>query len=99
MVVAFWLALAVVAYVYFGYPALLSVWTRLASRPVERRLITPSISIVLVVRNEAPVLRARLENLLSTDYPEDQRQVIAVSDGSTDETASRLRVRGVVGSR
>ena len=91
MVVAFWLALAVVGYVYVGYPALLSVWTRVASRPMERRLITPSVSIVLVVRNEAPVLRARLENLLSMDYPEDQRQVIAVSDGSTDETASILR--------
>ena len=33
MVVAFWLALAVVAYVYVGYPVLLTVWTR--SRPAR----------------------------------------------------------------
>jgi len=91
MVVAFWLALAIVGYVYVGYPLLLAVWTRLGSRPVARGLITPSVSIVLVVRNEATVLRARLENLLSIDYPDDLRQIIAVSDGSTDETASILR--------
>jgi cellulose synthase/poly-beta-1,6-N-acetylglucosamine synthase-like glycosyltransferase len=91
MVVAFWLALAVVAYVYVGYPALLTLWARVASRPVERRLMTPSVSVVLVVRNEAAVLRARIENLLSLDYPEDLLQIIAVSDGSTDGTASILR--------
>src|SRR5690349_7945983 len=91
MVLAFWLALAIVAYVYVGYPALLALWARVASRPVERRPTTPSVSVVLVVRNEAQVLRARLDNLFAIDYPADLLQIIAVSDGSTDATASILR--------
>jgi len=91
MVIAFWLALAFVIYVYVGYPALLSLWARIGARPIERGLTTPSVSVVLVVRDEAPVLRARLENLLSMDYPDDRLQLVAVSDGSTDETASILR--------
>ena len=69
MEVLFWSAVAIVLYVYLGYPALLAVWARLAPRPVHRSAITPAISIVIAARNEAPALRARIDNLLAADYP------------------------------
>jgi cellulose synthase/poly-beta-1,6-N-acetylglucosamine synthase-like glycosyltransferase len=90
MKVAFWLALAIVAYVYVGYPLVLAVWARVAPRPVRRSVMTPPVSIVVAVRNEAAVIRARVNNLLSLDYPADRRQIIVVSDGSTDDTVEIL---------
>jgi len=55
------------------------------------------ISIVIAARNEAARLGARIDNLLSLDYPADKQQIIVVSDGSTDDTMAALaRYRGVV---
>ncbi|OLB80776.1 MAG: hypothetical protein AUI15_41090 [Actinobacteria bacterium 13_2_20CM_2_66_6] len=80
---------AVVAYTYVGYPLLLLLLTAARRR---RRPTTPSptawpsISIVLPVHNEAAVIRQTLENLLQLDYPTDRRQILVVSDASTDGT-------------
>jgi poly-beta-1,6-N-acetyl-D-glucosamine synthase len=58
---------------------------------------SPTISIVLAARNEAARLPARIDNLLALDYPAGLRQIIVVSDGSTDDTLRVLaRYRGVV---
>jgi cellulose synthase/poly-beta-1,6-N-acetylglucosamine synthase-like glycosyltransferase len=52
--------------------------------------LEPSVSIVIAAHNEAAHLVARIENLLALDYPADRLQIIAVSDGSTDDTLSVL---------
>jgi biofilm PGA synthesis N-glycosyltransferase PgaC len=95
----FWSALLITLYVYFGYPTLLAVWARLAPKPVQCSPVTPAISIILAVRDEAPALQARIENLLAADYPADRVQIVVVSDGSTDDTADILeRYRNQVDS-
>ena len=86
----FWSAVVFVGYVYLGYPAFLAAWARLAPRPVHRSAITPALSIVIAVRNEAKVLRTRIDNLLAGDYPADRIQIIVVSDGSTDASEEIL---------
>lgn len=86
----FWCAFTMVLYVYLGYPTILAVWARIAPRPVHRSPITPGVSIVIAARNEAPALQARIENLLTVDYPADRIQIIVVSDGSTDSTPEIL---------
>jgi cellulose synthase/poly-beta-1,6-N-acetylglucosamine synthase-like glycosyltransferase len=48
------------------------------------------VSIIVAARNEARRLTARIDNLLALDYPADRRQIVVVSDGSTDETLSTL---------
>jgi cellulose synthase/poly-beta-1,6-N-acetylglucosamine synthase-like glycosyltransferase len=82
-----------VGYVYLAYPVLLGVWARVAAKPAPAchpDAPLPGVSILLAVRNEAPHLRARIENLLSLDYPANRRQIIVASDGSTDGTAQLL---------
>jgi poly-beta-1,6-N-acetyl-D-glucosamine synthase len=48
------------------------------------------VSVVMAARNEGSRLAARLDNLLSLDFPAHQRQIIVVSDGSTDDTLDVL---------
>jgi hypothetical protein len=86
MEVLFWLALAGVAYAYFGYPLLLLIWGRIAPRPVRKDSALPTVSVILPVHNEAANLGRRLENLLELDYPEERIEIFIVSDGSTDAT-------------
>ena len=90
----FWLSALLVAYVYAGYPLLLACWARLrplpAPRPAAPADDLPTVSIVIAARNEAARLPARIENLLALDYPADRRQIIVVSDGSTDDTLGVL---------
>lgn len=99
----FWIATAIIVYAYVGYAAWLRVRSRWRAKPVERAAITPSISIVMVVRNEGRILNAKLQNLLNLDYPAALSEVVVVSDGSTDNTdyilgqfGSNQRVQAIV---
>jgi cellulose synthase/poly-beta-1,6-N-acetylglucosamine synthase-like glycosyltransferase len=87
----FWGSMFVVGYVYAGYPLLLAVWSRLAARAPRKSppRIWPSLSIVLAARNEAARLPGRLTNLLELEY-DGPREIIVVSDGSTDDTAAAV---------
>jgi biofilm PGA synthesis N-glycosyltransferase PgaC len=49
-----------------------------------------SVSIVIAARNEGARLPSRIDNLLSLDYPAAGRQIVVVSDGSTDDTLDVL---------
>jgi len=90
----FWASTFVIVYIYLGYPLLLATRARIAPRPVRKAPVDwsgtwPSISIVLAARNEASRLPARLSNLLELTYP-GPRQVVGVSDGSTDGTLAAV---------
>ena len=91
----FWGSLALIAYVYAGYPVLLGVWAKCVGNrrhtavpPAPTAL--PFVSIIIAARNEARRLPARVENLLASDYPTDRLQIIVASDGSTDDTVEAL---------
>jgi glycosyltransferase involved in cell wall biosynthesis len=86
----FWTAAAVILYAYVGYPGYLWIRCRWHARPVATAEHSASISIILVVRNEAAVLERKLNNLLELNLPLDQTEIVVVSDGSTDDTASIL---------
>jgi poly-beta-1,6-N-acetyl-D-glucosamine synthase len=89
----FWLSLLLIAYTYFGYAVLLWLEVRFRARPIVKRYATPSVSIIMAVRNEEANLPMKLENLRMLDYPKNRLQVVVVSDGSTDGTTSMLLER------
>jgi cellulose synthase/poly-beta-1,6-N-acetylglucosamine synthase-like glycosyltransferase len=83
----FWSAVALVAYVYVGYPLLVGAWAARRPRPWRRSASSlPTVSIVVAARNEAARLPGRIENLLALDYPRERLEIVVVSDGSTDRT-------------
>jgi biofilm PGA synthesis N-glycosyltransferase PgaC len=82
----FWTAVGIIGYTYLGYPSWLWVHSRYRPRPVWSGPFLPSISIIIVVRNEEPVLERKLKNLMKLDYPPDLTEILMVSDGSIDGT-------------
>src|SRR2546422_4417570 len=77
-----------VFYTYLGYPLLLMILAAVRRRhpPVAPLTEWPRISILLPAYNEEAVIRDTLENLLRLDYPAERRQILVVSDASTDRT-------------
>jgi biofilm PGA synthesis N-glycosyltransferase PgaC len=91
----FWASTFVIAYIYLGYPLLLAAWARVAPRPTRKARIDaagawPSLTIIIAARNEAARLPARIANLLELRYP-GHRNIVVVSNGSTDGTVGVLR--------
>ncbi|MGH9404130.1 MAG: glycosyltransferase family 2 protein [Terriglobia bacterium] len=82
----FALSLVFIVCAYAGYPLWAYVKSVWRPRPVRSAPIFPRISIVIAARNEAQALPRKMENLSAIDYPPGQREVIVVSDGSTDST-------------
>jgi cellulose synthase/poly-beta-1,6-N-acetylglucosamine synthase-like glycosyltransferase len=102
LTVIFWACLALVAYCYAGYPALIWLLARLrgrrpvASAPDENEL--PFVSVLIAAYNEETEIAGRIENALAMDYPRDRLEIVVGSDGSTDGTSrivSRYADRGV----
>jgi poly-beta-1,6-N-acetyl-D-glucosamine synthase len=91
MKLVFWLCFALAGYAYLGYAIWLWLHVRLRKRPILPKNITPDVSIIIAARNEEANLPAKLENLRLLDYPQDRLQIVIVSDGSIDRTASILR--------
>lgn len=79
-------------YAYAGYPAILWLLQRLTPRrPVSEPAEWPHISITVPAYNEESQIRGTIESLLRTDYPADRRQILIVSDASTDRTDDIVR--------
>ena len=82
------LPLALLIYAYLGYPLILV----LAGRRSHSRFPAgdppewPRITIVVPAYNARGAIARTLDHLLAIDYPAERRQVIVVSDGSTDGT-------------
>ena len=85
----FWASLALLAYVYFGYPVIAALRARVRPKPRMRAPIQPRVSIVVVAHNEAERIGPRIQNLLALNYPRDRMEIVIASDGSTDETVER----------
>ena len=89
-----WLVLvsaALVIYTFAGYPLAVAAWARARPRPVRRGAAQPPVTVVVVAHDEAARIGAKLASCLAQNYPADRLRVLVVSDGSTDDTAARVR--------
>lgn len=92
MATIFWLSVAGVLFPYFGYPLVLVGLRALAGRRVpDGAAITPTITMIIPVHNEAARIDRKVRNTAALEYPADHLQVLFVSDGSTDDTVARIR--------
>lgn len=71
---------------FVGYPLLMIV-TIIMSKPKEKDYsYQPFISILVPTYNEEKVIKKRIENLTSLEYPKDKYETIIIDSGSTDST-------------
>lgn len=82
----FWYSIAVVIYVYVGYPALLLLIGLFIRRAPRKVPAEPSVSILVAAYNEAEIIEKKIENALALDYPRERLEIVIASDGSTDAT-------------
>lgn len=78
-------------YTFAGYPA--GVWLLARFRPqrVDKRHVLPSVSVIIVVHNEAMNIRSKLANLNTLNYPRELLEIIIACDGCRDGTPRLAR--------
>lgn len=98
--ILFWLFFVLISlhYVFFGILTLALGYfvKKREGSPLEE---LPRVSFIVAAYNEERILRQKIENDLSMDYPQDLIEYIVVSDGSSDSTpdiALDFESRGVV---
>jgi cellulose synthase/poly-beta-1,6-N-acetylglucosamine synthase-like glycosyltransferase len=84
--VLFWASLAGIVWTHVGYPLAAALLARLRTRTVRKADVTPGVTAIIPAHDEEGVIGARIGNLLALDYPQEQLEILVVSDGSTDRT-------------
>lgn len=84
--IVFWSSLAVLFYVYAGYPILVFALAYLRPKKVSKAEILPFVTVLITAFNEESSIEAKLKNTLDLDYPAEKLEILVASDGSTDDT-------------
>ncbi|MBM9605718.1 glycosyltransferase family 2 protein [Desulfopila inferna] len=91
LIIIFWTSLAAIFYAYLGYPLLLHLLAGMGFGRKEGKIsgnFRPSISIIIPAHNEGKILEDKIVNILDLDYPKEKREILIISDGSTDNTGA-----------
>jgi cellulose synthase/poly-beta-1,6-N-acetylglucosamine synthase-like glycosyltransferase len=92
LILVFFVAVSWLAYVYFGYPALVAmVGAFFPIRPSRRTVALPSVSVLLAARNEEKDIEWKLAETLAWDYPPEKLEILVASDASDDGTDTIVR--------
>jgi cellulose synthase/poly-beta-1,6-N-acetylglucosamine synthase-like glycosyltransferase len=93
-IAAFWISLALILYVYAGYPLLVGLLAGFCRRPQQEQDYLPQVTLIIPARNEEQWIQHKIENTLALDYPADLLHIVVASDGSTDRTVDIARALG-----
>ncbi|MCU1332714.1 MAG: glycosyltransferase, CESA-like subfamily [Candidatus Angelobacter sp.] len=84
--VAFWLAAALLFYIYAGYPLLLAILGLFVRRLRIEAGYTPKISVLIAAYNEEEAIERKIRQTLALEYLQGKLEVLVLSDCSTDRT-------------
>ncbi|RLC41193.1 MAG: hypothetical protein DRH49_05835 [Candidatus Coatesbacteria bacterium] len=82
----FWFSLVILLMGYVIYPVFMIMVSHLVPEKRYKTGRLPSVSIIIPAYNEEEVIRRKIDNTLSLDYPEEKVEIIIVSDASEDGT-------------
>ena len=91
-------SIAVVAYTYAVYPALVAALGVLRPREwLKDDSHTPQLTLLVSAYNEQDVIEAKLQNCLALDYPRERLQILVASESTdgTNEIVARYAARGI----
>lgn len=97
MEIAFWILLGVVVYTFAGYAVLVSVLVLIKrSFGLGRKGVKtddnelPQVCLFVTAYNESDYVEAKVNNMLSLNYPADKIQYLWITDGSDDGTPEKV---------
>ena len=74
-----------------GYVFILRLIVFLKPRAIQRRSEWPAIAVVIPTLDEESHILAKLKDMGTCDYPQDQMKLVVVDGGSTDRTVELVR--------
>ena len=87
----FWTSVAVLVYVYVGYPLALRLAATVMAKPVVQGPMEARVCLFVAAHNEAEVIADKIRNSLALDYPRSRLHILIASDGSSDSTNEIVR--------
>lgn len=88
----FWTSICLLFWSYLGYPFFIKLLAKLKKCDIKSDSnFKPTVSLIIAAYNEEKVIKSKIENSFELYYPLEKLQIIIVSDGSTDQTASIVR--------
>lgn len=93
----FWISLLILIYIYIGYLAISVLLGKIFRKPLLKKDILPTLSLIIPAFNEQRVIKEKVENSLELDYPKEKLEIIVVSESNdqTNNIVSRYIDRGV----
>lgn len=96
MILTFWISLALIIYTFVGYGFLLFLLVKIKRvfiKPFifDTNVILPTVTILIAAWNEEEIIEEKVFNTLNLDYPKEKLQIIFITDGSTDQTADKIK--------
>lgn len=86
-----WTSAVLLVHVFAGYPLLMWLLARARPKPVAKRAILPTVSVVIAVHDGERYIRAKLAGLRQLDYPAELIDIVVACDGCQDTTVAMLR--------
>lgn len=73
---------------------LMTLWHALRYRPLDapKYAQLPKVTVIVPAYNEGAAVRVALRSALLADYPADKLEILAIDDGSTDDTWEHIQV-------
>jgi biofilm PGA synthesis N-glycosyltransferase PgaC len=91
MIILFWICLFIIFYTFLGYGILLYLIIRIKRlffKPFKFNQIAtlPSVALIIAAYNEESIIKEKIEDCLSLNYPKEKLRIIFITDGSSDKT-------------
>lgn len=89
MEILFWTCIALLFYTFIGYGALLwfiNLFIRPKKLPNLEEAQLPYVTVLIPAWNEEQDIVEKIENTIHLYYPSHKKQIIVITDGSTDQT-------------
>lgn len=97
--ILFWGSITLIVASYFLYPIAIFIIAKLMRMKPLIEDIEPFISMIIPMHNEEKVVKDKIKNILSLDYPKDKLEVIFALDCCMDRTKELLTTFHIDGMR
>lgn len=92
----FFISLFIIFYSYIGYGIVIWILVKIKNLVIGKKKLPandfrPPVTLIIAAYNEADFIEQKIANSLELNYPEDQLQLLFITDGSNDATPEIIK--------